>query len=69
MDVRALHRRHPVPVLTTVALLVAFGATVTYYAGIVPGVPKTLPVFVRLVAITTVLLAVTVVVWFVTLLE
>ena len=63
MDVATLPRRRPIPFLTTVAFLIACGATVVYYAGLVPGIPKTLPVFIKLVAMTIVLLAVAVITW------
>ncbi|MFC7325658.1 hypothetical protein ACFQMF_13845 [Halorubrum rutilum] len=67
MDVSTLHRRRPLPVLTTVAFLVACGVTVAYFAGIVPGVPKTLPVFTDLLTVTLVLFVSAVTVWLISL--
>lgn len=69
MGVSSFHRRRPVAVLTTVAFLVACLATAAYAAGIVSGIPKTLPVFTRLVTVTAVSLAVTILAWLFSLLE
>ena len=63
MTVRALSRRHPVATLTTTLFVVAFATTVAYFAGLVPGVPRTLPTFTTLVAVTVLLLAATLLAW------
>jgi len=65
MDVRTLPRRRPIPFLTTVVFLIASGVTVVYFAGLVPGIPKTLPTFAKLVAMTLVLLVIAMLAWIV----
>ncbi|WP_338737676.1 hypothetical protein [Haloplanus salilacus] len=49
--------------LTTAAAVIALVATAAYFAGVVPGVPKTLPAFVRLVSVTLVLFVAATVAW------
>jgi Na+(H+)/acetate symporter ActP len=63
MSVSALPRRYPIPTLTTVVFAVALVVTVVYFAGLVPGVPKTLPTFVDLMRATGVLLVLSVLAW------
>jgi hypothetical protein len=43
--------------------VVALAATAAYFAGLVPGVPMTLPRFTNLLALTAVLFVVTVLLW------
>ncbi|MFW6385437.1 MAG: hypothetical protein ACOCY7_04805 [Halodesulfurarchaeum sp.] len=57
MNVGVLFRRHPIPTLATVAFVLSLATTVAFYAGLIPVVPKTLPLFVRLVVLTTTLFA------------
>lgn len=63
MSVTALPRRYPIPTLTTAAFAVAFVTTAAYYAGFVPGVPKTLPTFVDLLTATGAFFALAVLAW------
>jgi hypothetical protein len=63
MDVRAFPRRHPIPTMATTLFAVALVVTVAYFAGLVPGVPKTLPTFVRLVVVTGALFVAAVLAW------
>jgi|GEM_PF-6188654 hypothetical protein len=63
MSVIALPRHHPIATLTTAAFAVALIITSVYYAGFVPGVPKTLPTFIDLVKATGALLALAVLTW------
>jgi hypothetical protein len=63
MDARSLPRRHPIPALATTAFAASSVVTVIYFAGVVPGVGRHLPTFVRLVAATGVLFAVAAMAW------
>jgi hypothetical protein len=63
VNVSTLARRRPVPALATGAFVVALVVTVLYFAGLIPGVPKTLPTFVDLLVVTIGLFAVAVVAW------
>lgn len=63
MTISRLARRRPVSTLVTTAFIVALAATVAYWAGAVPGIPKTLPTFVNLLAVTIVLFVITVLAW------
>lgn len=63
MPMRALPRRRPVASAASVAFIVSFAVTVAYFAGAVPGVPKTLPTFADLVALTLGLFALAVLAW------
>ncbi len=63
MSGNALPSRHPVPTLATAAFVLALAATTAYFAGLVPGVPKTLPTFANLLALTAVLFVVAVLTW------
>ena len=63
MSGNAIPSRHPVPTLTTAAFAVALAATAAYFAVLVPGVPKTLPTFTNLLALTAVLFVVAVLTW------
>lgn len=56
MEAEALHRERPVPTVLTVLSAAPVVVTVAVFAGIVPGVPKTLPLFVDLLAVTALLL-------------
>jgi len=56
MNVGILPRRRPIPTVATVGFALALVATAAYFAGVVPGVPKTLSTFTELVAVTGVLL-------------
>jgi uncharacterized membrane protein len=59
----ALPRRRPLPTLATAAFLLVLVATVAYFAGLVPGVPKTLPTFTTLLTATAALFVVAVLTW------
>jgi hypothetical protein len=63
MSDSALPSRRLLPTLATAAFVVALAATAAYFAGLVPGVPKTLPTFANLLALTAVLFVVTVLTW------
>ena len=63
MVVLSLHRSRPVPVLATTAFAIALLGTVAFFAGLVPGVTKTLPLFATLLTVTTVTFAVAVIAW------
>lgn len=63
MNVESLPRSRPIPTLATAAFVVALAATITYFAGLVPVVPETLPLFVDLVTVTGALLVIAVVTW------
>lgn len=55
MDLTLIAKERPLPTaLTTIAVLL-FLVTVAYFAGIIPGIPKTLQTFVSLVQWTVVL--------------
>ena len=58
-----LPTRRPLATLTTAAFVLALVATGAYFAGLVPGVPKTLPTFTNLLAVTAVLFVVMVSTW------
>ncbi|WP_158056580.1 hypothetical protein [Halorussus halophilus] len=68
MAVSALYRRRPIPVLLTTAFAVSLAVTAAFWAGFVPGVPKTLPTFAKLLMATIGLLVGTVAAWGVSLL-
>ncbi len=68
MTVDAFPRRYPVPTLVTAAFAVSLAVTAAYWGGLLPTVPKTLPVFVELLSVTVVLFAVAVLAWMATLL-
>jgi uncharacterized membrane protein len=63
MSGSALPTRRPFPTLATAAFVVALVATAAYFAGLVPGVPKTLATFTNLLAVTAVLFVVAVLTW------
>lgn len=63
MRISALPRRRPLPTVATVAFVVALAVTAAYYAGLVPGVPKTLPTFTNLVAVTGTAFVIAVLAW------
>lgn len=63
MATTALFRRRPIASLASVAFAVALAVTVAYYAGLVPGVPKTLPTFVDLLRLTVGLFALAALAW------
>lgn len=67
MNVTALPKTHPIPTAVTAAFVLALAVTVVYFAGLVPGIPKTLPTFVDLVMVTGGLLVAAVLAWVVTL--
>ena len=47
-----LPTRRPLATLATAAFVVALAATTGHFAGLVPGLPKTLPTFANLLAVT-----------------
>jgi hypothetical protein len=63
MHPKTLPRRRPLPTIATGAFVVALAVTVAYYAGLVPGIPKTLPTFVDLLMVTGSLLVVAALLW------
>ncbi|MFB6218396.1 MAG: hypothetical protein ABEH77_04315 [Halobacteriaceae archaeon] len=63
MNARAIPRRRPVPTAVTLVFLLALAATGAYYAGVVPGVPKTLQTFAALAEVTAGAFAVAVAAW------
>lgn len=63
MKLPALLRRHPIPSVASTAFIAALALTVAFYAGYVPGIPKTLPTFVKLLMVTAGLLVVAVPAW------
>jgi predicted membrane channel-forming protein YqfA (hemolysin III family) len=68
VNVKALLRQHSALTLITAAFVIALIVTAAYWAGLVPGIPKTLPTFVYMAMGTVGLLALTVVAWAMTLL-
>lgn len=63
MRLKTLPRRRPLPTVATGAFVVTLAVTVAYYAGLVPGVPKTLPTFVDLLMATGALLVLVALLW------
>lgn len=63
MKLPALLRRHPVPSVASIAFIAALALTVAFSAGYVPGIPKTLPTFVKMLMVTSGLLVVAVLAW------
>lgn len=63
MRLKSLPRKRPVPCLASAAFVVSLTLTLAYFAGLVPGVSKTLPTFVDLLQATTWLLALAVLTW------
>lgn len=60
---KTIYHRRPGPTLMTVAFAGSVALTVAYFAGLIPGVPKTLPMFIRLVIVTVCLFTVTLIAW------
>ncbi|PSQ09888.1 hypothetical protein BRC93_11900 [Halobacteriales archaeon QS_5_70_15] len=63
MSGNTLPIRRPIPTPATAVFVVALAATAAHFAGLVPGVPRTLPGFTNLLALTAVLFVVTVLLW------
>lgn len=63
MKLSALLRRHPIPSVVSTAFVAALALTAAFYAGYVPGIPKTLPTFVKMLMVTAGLLVVAVLSW------
>lgn len=63
MNVKTLFGRYPIPSLVTTAFLLALVTSGAYFAGLVPFVPKTLPMFATLMTATGALLVATVAAW------
>lgn len=63
MDVAPVLQNRPIPSLASAAFLVALAATAAYFAGVVPGLPKTLPTFIDLLQLTGGLLVIAAVTW------
>lgn len=63
MDVVPVLRNRPIPSLASAAFLIALAATAAYFAGVSPGVPKTLPTFVDLLQVTGGMLVLAVLAW------
>lgn len=63
MELKALPRQRPVPSSVTVLAFIALAVTVAYFAGLVPGIPKTLPMFVDILQVTIVLFIVAGLAW------
>lgn len=69
MPVGSLARRHPLSTLAAASFVVALAITTAYWAGTIPGIPKTLPTFVDLVTVTAALFGLTALAWAISLRE
>lgn len=63
MDAESLLRRHPIPSVATAAFTVALAVSLVYFAGLVPGIPKSVQTFVDMVMVTVWLLVLALLTW------